>query len=156
LLPIVLPPTLPGNFLEVSEFQEISRNGGFSCLPVCLFSKGNSIMTPLSVADGARLLGIHPKTLCHWLKQANLPLAAHPADARIKCVTQKDLQQVAKPSMAAHFSLLFWGMQPLLLLSSLKCQLALGVKRKENQLWKLVRSPFPTRMQRTRSKDWLP
>ena len=52
-------------------------------------------MTPLSVADGARLLGIHPKTLCHWLKQATIPLAAHPADARIKCVTQEDLHQVA-------------------------------------------------------------
>jgi hypothetical protein len=52
-------------------------------------------MTPLSVADGARLLGIHPKTLCHWLKQAHIALAAHPADARIKCVRQQDLQQVA-------------------------------------------------------------
>ena len=52
-------------------------------------------MTPLSLADGARLLGIHPKTLCHWLKEATLPLAAHPADARIKGVTQEDLQQVA-------------------------------------------------------------
>ena len=52
-------------------------------------------MTPLSVADGARLLGIHPKTLCHWLKQANISLAAHPADARIKGVTQQDLHQLA-------------------------------------------------------------
>ncbi len=52
-------------------------------------------MTPFSVADGARLLGIHPKTLCHWLKQANIPSAAHPADARIKCVTEEDLHQVA-------------------------------------------------------------
>ena len=52
-------------------------------------------MTPLSVADGARLLGIHPKTLCHWLKQATIPLAAHPADARIKCVTPEGLHQVA-------------------------------------------------------------
>jgi hypothetical protein len=52
-------------------------------------------MTALSVADGARLLGIHPKTLCHWLKQATIPLAAHPADARIKCVTPEDLHQVA-------------------------------------------------------------
>jgi hypothetical protein len=95
LLPIVFPPRFPGNFLEVSEFREISRNGGFSCWPFCLFSKGNAIMTPLSVADGARLLGIHPKTLCHWLGQAHLPLAAHPADARIKCVTQEDLHQVA-------------------------------------------------------------
>jgi DNA-binding transcriptional MerR regulator len=52
-------------------------------------------MTLLPVADGARLLGIHPKTLCHWLKEAHLPLATHPADARIKCVTQEHLQQVA-------------------------------------------------------------
>jgi len=52
-------------------------------------------MTALSVADGARLLGIHPKTLCHWLKQATIPLAAHPADARIKCVTPEGLHQVA-------------------------------------------------------------
>ncbi|HET8853883.1 MAG TPA: hypothetical protein VFN02_15290, partial [Ktedonobacteraceae bacterium] len=52
-------------------------------------------MTTFSVADGARLLGIHPKTLGHWLKQATIPLAAHPADARIKCVTQEDLHQVA-------------------------------------------------------------
>jgi hypothetical protein len=95
LLPSIFPPTLPGNFLEVSEVREISRTCGFSWLPFCLYSKGNAIMTPFSVADGARLLGIHPKTLCHWLKEATIPLAAHPADARIKCVTQEDLQQVA-------------------------------------------------------------
>jgi DNA-binding transcriptional MerR regulator len=51
-------------------------------------------MTLLPVADGARLLGIHPKTLHHWLKEANLPLVTHPRDARIKCVTQEHLQQV--------------------------------------------------------------
>ena len=49
----------------------------------------------LLVADGARLLGIHAKTLCHWLKEANLPLVPHPTDARIKCVTEEHLQQVA-------------------------------------------------------------
>lgn len=52
-------------------------------------------MTLLPVADGARLLGIHPKTLHHWLKEAQMPLAAHPTDARIKCVTEEHLQQVA-------------------------------------------------------------
>jgi hypothetical protein len=52
-------------------------------------------MTILPVADGARLLGIHPKTLHHWLKEAHVPLAAHPTDARIKCVTEEYLQQVA-------------------------------------------------------------
>ena len=53
-------------------------------------------MTLLPVADGARLLGIHPKTLCHWLKTAQLPLAPHPTDARIRCVAQADLLAVAK------------------------------------------------------------
>ena len=52
-------------------------------------------MTTLPVADGAQMLGIHPKTLHHWLKQANVPLAAHPTDARIKCVTLEQIQQVA-------------------------------------------------------------
>jgi len=53
-------------------------------------------MTLLPVADGARLLGIHPKTLHHWLKEANLPLATHPRDARITCVTEEHLQLVAR------------------------------------------------------------
>ncbi len=53
-------------------------------------------MTLLAVADGARLLGIHPKTLHYWLKEANMPLAAHPTDARMKCVTEEHLQQVAR------------------------------------------------------------
>ncbi len=52
-------------------------------------------MALLPVADGARLLGIHPKTLHHWLKEARMPLATHPTDARIKCVSQEHLQQVA-------------------------------------------------------------
>src|SRR6266699_1556940 len=30
-------------------------------------------------------LRIHPKTLHYWLKQAHVPLAAHPTDARISC-----------------------------------------------------------------------
>jgi hypothetical protein len=48
------------------------------------------------VADGARLLGIHPKTLHHWLTEAHLPLAIHPTDARIRCVAEEHLQEVAK------------------------------------------------------------
>lgn len=52
-------------------------------------------MTLLPIADGARLLGIHPKTLHHWLKEAHVPLASHPTDARIKCVAEEHLQQVA-------------------------------------------------------------
>jgi hypothetical protein len=54
------------------------------------------IMTPLPLADGARLLGIHPKTLCRWLKQAQISLVPHPADARIKGIREQDLQQLAQ------------------------------------------------------------
>jgi hypothetical protein len=53
-------------------------------------------MTILPVADSARRLGIHPKTLHHWLKEAHVPLAIHPTDARMKCVTEEQLQQVAR------------------------------------------------------------
>jgi hypothetical protein len=52
-------------------------------------------MTLLPVADTARLLGIHPKTLHHWLKEAQIPLVTHPTDARIKCVSEEHLDQVA-------------------------------------------------------------
>jgi DNA-binding transcriptional MerR regulator len=52
-------------------------------------------MALFPVADGARLLGIHPKTLHHWLKEAKIPLAIHPTDARIKCVSEEHLHQVA-------------------------------------------------------------
>ncbi len=52
-------------------------------------------MALLPVADGARLLGIHSKTLHSWLKEANMPLAIHPTDARIKCVSEEHLHQVA-------------------------------------------------------------
>lgn len=52
-------------------------------------------MTTLPLADGARLLGIHPKTLCHWLKEAGVPVSLHPTDGRIKCVTLEQIQQLA-------------------------------------------------------------
>jgi hypothetical protein len=54
------------------------------------------IMTLVPVALGARLLGIHPKTLRHWLKAAAFPLAAHPSDARLKCVAEEHLLELAK------------------------------------------------------------
>ena len=53
-------------------------------------------MATVPLATGARLLGIHPKTLRHWLTTAHLPLAAHPTDARIRCVAQADLLEVAR------------------------------------------------------------
>ncbi len=53
-------------------------------------------MTTVPLATGAHLLGIHPKTLRHWLTMAHLPLVAHPTDARIRCVAQAALLEVAR------------------------------------------------------------
>jgi hypothetical protein len=55
-------------------------------------------MSMLPLADCARLLGIHPKTLRQWLKQDAQQLFAHPLDARIKCLTSQQVEQLA----AAH------------------------------------------------------
>jgi hypothetical protein len=54
------------------------------------------IMALLPLATCAQLLGIHPKTLHLWLKEANVPLAPHPTDARIRCVAEADLLEVAR------------------------------------------------------------
>jgi hypothetical protein len=53
-------------------------------------------MATFPVATGARMLGIHPKTLHHWLGEANVPLVVHPTDARIKCVAEEHLLEVAR------------------------------------------------------------
>ena len=53
-------------------------------------------MATFPVTTGARLLGIHPKTLHHWLKAAKFPLAAHPTDARLKCVAEEHLVVLAR------------------------------------------------------------
>jgi len=53
-------------------------------------------MATFSVATGARLLGIHSKTLHHWLKEAKLPLVPHPTDARMSCVAEEHLLEVAR------------------------------------------------------------
>ena len=53
-------------------------------------------MAMFPVATAARLLGIHPKTLHQWLKAAEFPLAAHPSDARLKCVAEEHLLELAR------------------------------------------------------------
>jgi hypothetical protein len=53
-------------------------------------------MATFPVATAARLLGLHPKTLHHWLTAAAFPLAAHPTDARFKCVAEDHLLELAK------------------------------------------------------------
>jgi DNA-binding transcriptional MerR regulator len=52
-------------------------------------------MTLLPLRQGCTLLGIDAKTLRHWMQQANLSLHPHPSDARIKCVTSEQLEQLA-------------------------------------------------------------
>jgi len=52
-------------------------------------------MAMFPVTTGAHLLGIHPKTLHRWLKAAAFPLAAHPTDARLKCVAEEHLLELA-------------------------------------------------------------
>jgi hypothetical protein len=112
-------------------------------------------MTTFSVADGARLLGIHPKTLCHWLKQATLALAAHPADARIKCVTQEDLQQVASlHGRPLQSSVLGGAASPSSAPSPVQARSGPEIERAPAST--AGSFPSPTRMKQTRSKDWLP
>lgn len=52
-------------------------------------------MTFLSVTDCCRQLGIDAKTLRRWLAQAQIPLQAHPTDARLKGVSREHLLRLA-------------------------------------------------------------
>lgn len=52
-------------------------------------------MTLVPLTDCCHLLGIDAKTLRKWLQHAHLPLAAHPTDARLKCLTIEQVQQLA-------------------------------------------------------------
>jgi hypothetical protein len=53
-------------------------------------------MNPIALSQCCTLLGIDPKTLRLWLKQANMALVPHPSDARLKCLTSSQLEQVAQ------------------------------------------------------------
>src|SRR6266516_139219 len=52
-------------------------------------------MTTFPLTDCCALLGIDPKTLRHWLHQAQMPLHAHPADGRSKCLSTEQVQHLA-------------------------------------------------------------
>ena len=52
-------------------------------------------MTPLAQTDCCTMLGIGPKTLRNWLRHANMQFCTHPADARLKCLTPEQVQQLA-------------------------------------------------------------
>jgi len=51
-------------------------------------------LIPLTAA--ARVLGIHPGTLSHWLKDAHESTARHPTDSRITCVDEDSLFRMAQ------------------------------------------------------------
>jgi hypothetical protein len=52
-------------------------------------------MTAIPQLECCTMLGIHPKTLRNWLLHAHLHFVAHPTDARLKCLTPEQVQQLA-------------------------------------------------------------
>jgi hypothetical protein len=53
-------------------------------------------MTLVPLTECCLWLGVDPKTLRLWLKAAHLSCCLHPGDARLKCLTLPQLQQVAE------------------------------------------------------------
>lgn len=52
-------------------------------------------MAPIPQMDCCTMLGIDPKTLRNWLRHASMQFVAHPTDARLKCLTLEQVQQLA-------------------------------------------------------------
>jgi hypothetical protein len=52
-------------------------------------------MTAMPQMECCTMLGIDPKTLRNWLRHAHLQFVAHPTDARLKCLTPEQVQQLA-------------------------------------------------------------
>ena len=53
------------------------------------------MMTLIPFTDCCTMLGIDAKTLRNWLRQADLVWAAHPKDARLKCLTTQQVERLA-------------------------------------------------------------
>lgn len=52
-------------------------------------------MSLVPFTECCAMLGIDAKTLRNWLRQANLEWAAHPKDARLKCLTTEQVERLA-------------------------------------------------------------
>jgi hypothetical protein len=52
-------------------------------------------MTLMTQMDCCTMLGIGPKTLRNWLRHATMQFSTHPIDARLKCLTEEQVQQLA-------------------------------------------------------------
>lgn len=53
-------------------------------------------MTPIAQMECCTMLGVDPKTLRNWLRHACMQFIAHPTDARLKCLTWQQVQQLAR------------------------------------------------------------
>jgi hypothetical protein len=81
----------------LSHSQEKSQGSPWDFSSYCpLYLKGEPlIMTMLAFVDCCEMLSIDPKTLRHWLRQADIALQPHPSDARVKCLTLAQVQSLA-------------------------------------------------------------
>jgi hypothetical protein len=52
-------------------------------------------MTLLPLIDCSKMLTVDPKTLRSWLLQAKMAVSLHPNDARVKCLTEEQVQHLA-------------------------------------------------------------
>jgi len=52
-------------------------------------------MIPIAQMDCCTMLGVDPKTLRNWLRHANMQFCTSPTDARLKCLTPEQVQQLA-------------------------------------------------------------
>src|SRR5260370_37150627 len=53
-------------------------------------------MTLTAQMECSTMLGIDPKTLRNWLRHAQMQFVTHPMDARLKCLTSEQVQQLAR------------------------------------------------------------
>ena len=53
-------------------------------------------MTSIAQMDCCTMLGIGPKTLRNWLRHANMQFSIHQTDARLICLPQAQVQQLAR------------------------------------------------------------
>lgn len=52
-------------------------------------------MIPIAQMECCTMLGVDPKTLRNWLRHAGMQFVAHPADARLRCLTPEQVRQLA-------------------------------------------------------------
>src|SRR5216110_1180853 len=84
---------IPGSFPWEWLFSQGVFPGNIPCC--LLMQKGELIMTSVPFTQCCNKLGVDAKTLRQWLKTSSLALHSHPTDARIKCLTSEQVQQLA-------------------------------------------------------------